>query len=109
MKKIFFVSLLATSLNCHSAGSQTGIIKYIQVRASDGLVYFALKGTKVNSPPCATNHYWMIQDENSEAGKKQFSMLLAAATSGITISVEGTNDCSRWGDGESVNKITFRL
>lgn len=91
------------------AGNQIGKVDYIVVRASDGLVLFNLSGSpKSYSPTCATNSYWMIKDENSEVGKKQYAMLLAAQASGRNIDVAGMNTCTRWSDGEDVNSLLLR-
>lgn len=91
------------------AGSQTGKVTNLLVRASDGLVYFTIDGpAKVNSPTCARVNYWMIRDENSEVGKKQYAMLLAAQASGREIVVQGMNTCLRWNDGEDVNYLQLK-
>ncbi|MDH0867079.1 hypothetical protein [Mitsuaria sp. GD03876] len=87
------------------AGSQSGRIKTVTLRASDGLVYFVLDGPRVERPGCNTGDYWMIKDENSPAGKRQLALLLAARTSQQPISVVGTGTCTRWPDGEDVNEI----
>lgn len=87
------------------AGSQIGKVSYILVRASDGLIYFMMTGTPENRPPCATINYWMIKDENSNAGKQQLSLLLSAQAAGRTIRVFGLDSCTRWIDGEDVNFI----
>ena len=107
MQLIFtFFVLLMTSVPQALAGSQTGTVKYIIVRDSDGLIYFALTGGAAsNKPSCATIGYWMLKDENSTTGMMQYSMLLSAQASGLTLRVTGYNTCSRWGDGEDVNSI----
>ena len=108
MKKISFVIGIALlcSVGQLYAGDQTGTVKYVIVRASDGLVYFLLQdGTPANKPACATKDYWMIKDENSNAGKQQYSMILAAHASGKTVKVGGLGACTRWSDGEDVNYI----
>lgn len=105
MKQLIGILLLALAFNV-SAGSQSGTVGYVIVRASDGLVYFTLKGGTLNDrPDCATIAYWMIKDENSNAGKQQYSMILAAHAAGKTVSVRGMNTCNRWSDGEDVNTI----
>ena len=104
MRVMLFLSLFIFT-NAY-AGTQIGTVDYIIVRASDGLVYFTIKGgSKNDNPACATNGYWMIKDENSNSGKLQYSMVLSAQASGKTISVTGMNTCTRWGDGEDVNYI----
>ena len=88
------------------AGSQGGQVVELSVCSSDGLVYFKVSGgTRANSPSCATANYWVIQNENSEAGKKQLALLLAARISGQNITVLGENSCTRWADGEDVKEI----
>ena len=106
MNKLFLVLLLAVPSAVY-AGAQTGTVSYVEVRASDGLVYFELSGdAKTNSPSCAAEHfYWIIRDENSNAGKQQYAMVLAAQASGKRVFVVGLNSCARWHDGEDLNYI----
>jgi len=90
------------------AGSQTGLVSQLNVRASDNLIYFWLTGTHVNRPACATYGYWMIKDENADTGKRQYEMLKAALLAGKSVTVTGFSTCIRWGDGEDVNEITLQ-
>lgn len=88
-------ALLSLSSFCQ-AGTQTGTVDVLYVRASDGLVYFVLKGAaKSGSPTCSMNQYWVIKDENSASGKRQYAQLLAAQLAGKTIEVTGMNTCVR--------------
>lgn len=90
------------------AGTQTGTVNYVVVRASDGLVYFYLNGGQLqNRPACAKIGYWIIKDENSNSGEQQYAMILAAHASGKPVTVVGMNSCTRWPDGEDVNYIQF--
>lgn len=103
MKPLLASMLLLLSAEA-LAGSQRGTVSSVIVRASDGLIYFTINSTaKSGSPACATNSYWMIKDENSEVGKKQYSLLLAALASGRELTVEGMNTCTRWADGEDID------
>ena len=105
MKSVFLMMCLLLAADCFS-GTATGKVDKVFVRDSDGLVYFTLKDSApTGKPPCATNGYWMIRDENSDSGKKQLSMILAAQASGKKVQVVGYNACTRWGDGEDVNVI----
>lgn len=105
MKKTIFTLCMALSLKIF-AGSQLGTVDYIVVRASDGLVYFTLKGGELNAKPeCASQNYWILKDETSAVGMQQYSMLLSAHASGKPLLVEGMNTCSRWSDGEDVNAL----
>jgi hypothetical protein len=87
------------------AGTISGKIATVVQRSSDGLTYVVIDGTPSGRPACASNTYWMIADENSEAGKKQFAMLLAAWAGGLEIKIVGRNSCLRWSDGEDINYI----
>jgi hypothetical protein len=107
MKIILLLSIFISS-NIF-AGTQLGTVDYITVRASDGLIYFTLKGgEQAGKPSCATLGYWMIKDENSNAGKLQYSMVLSAHASGKVLQVTGMNTCSRWRDGEDVNSMKIQ-
>jgi hypothetical protein len=88
-----------------SAGQVTGVVSWVMVRGSDGLTYVAMVGTPSGQPGCATGGYWMIANENSQAGKKQYAMLLTAKATGATIAIHGTNTCIRWPDGEDIETI----
>lgn len=73
------------------------------VRDSDGLTYVHLNNTGTPRPTCAQGTtYWMIPDENSEAGKKLYSLLLTAKVMGSPVRVVGKNNCIRWSDGEDI-------
>ncbi len=106
MSKIPLAAILISMMSLSHAGEQIGTIQYVRVRASDGLIYFALSGgAKSGSPPCATVDYWMIRDENSNAGKQQYAMLLAAQLAGRAVAIAGLSTCARWVNGEDVNEI----
>lgn len=108
IRKLFLGIAMLSVTASGMAGSQTGTVENLYVRASDGLVYFALKGTaKTGSPACALIGYWMIKDENSNAGKRQYALLLAAQLAGKTVVVSGMNTCTRWADGEDVDVATI--
>ena len=106
---LWFLLLLIVCSFSVLAGSQIGTVSSVIVRASDGLTYFTLNGAaKSDNPTCATNSYWMIKDENSEVGKKQYAMVLAAQASGRELTVVGMNSCTRWSDGEDVNWMQLK-
>lgn len=89
-----------------SAGTASGTITQLIVRASDGLVYVHLSGTPQNRPACAAKFsYWMIKDENSETGRRQLAMLMMAQASGKAVHITGSNTCTRWADGEDINLL----
>lgn len=110
MKKFIRMAALATvlallsSINVY-AGNVEGTVVDIVFRASDGLVYFNIIGQSHDKPTCATSSYWMIKNEQSNAAKLQIAALLLAYASGKTVTVYGTNTCTRWPDGEDVDWI----
>lgn len=105
MKKTVLAVMLALMSPLSQAGSQVGTVVFVNVRASDGLVHVVLSGAKNFSPACATRGYWMIRDENSNAGKQQYALLLAAKLSAKTVVIRGGNTCLRWGDGEDIDEV----
>jgi hypothetical protein len=109
MKNFIFIFLMMFS-NILYAGIVTGQVDYVNVRASDGLVYAGLKNATVISPApaCATIAYWMIKDENSNAGKQQLATLLAAQMTGKTVTIWGGNTCTRWRDGEDIDAVRIQ-
>ena len=110
MRKLIYISLLLCSLftaPAWAAGTQTGQVTMVMVRASDGLVWFNMNGKATGHPSCAFYNYWMIKNENSNAGKQQLTQLLTARASGQAITVTGSGTCTRWPDGEDVGEIDY--
>src|SRR3954468_1738261 len=107
MNKLLLLACALVPIAAYAAaGTQTGTVSYVNVRASDGLVFFRIVGgTKTGGPACATGDYWIIRDENSNAGKQQYTMLLAAQASGKVVNISGLNSCNRWVNGEDVDFI----
>lgn len=91
------------------AGTHYGRIVKINSRHSDGLVHFFLSGEATGRASCAKFPYWVIRDENSAAGKRQFAMLLMAQSTGQSVYVTGSNSCARWSDGEDVDMLELRV
>lgn len=88
------------------AGTQTGTVTSLEVRASDGLIAVYLSGTASGRPACAvTQPYWIVKDENSTSGKQQLAQLMLARATGQTVTINGMNTCVRWSDGEDINLI----
>lgn len=87
------------------AGTQTGQVTAINIRASDGLVLVFLAGTASDKPACAKFTYWMIRDENSAVGKKQLALLMMARATGQPVTIVGSGKCDRWSDGEDIDVL----
>ena len=99
--------VLLASLVVHVcfAGQQTGVVASLVKRNSDGLLYFYISGSAPGKPACATQSYWIIKDENSNSGKQILALLMMARSTGQAITVQGSNTCTRWGDGEDVDSV----
>jgi hypothetical protein len=87
------------------AGTISGTVQLVLVRASDGLVYAVINGTPSGQPACATHSYWMIANESSDAGHKQYAMLLQAQATGAHVTIYGSGACTRWLDGEDIDSV----
>jgi hypothetical protein len=90
------------------AGGIVGTVAVVLTRASDGLTYTVINGTASGQPACATHSYFMIMNETSAVGVRQYAMLLAAQASGLSVAITGNNTCTRWGDGEDINAISIQ-
>lgn len=102
---LFVLSLLPSMA---FASRVTGTIKDLYVRATDGVQYVVVNGTPSQRPSCAANTaYYMIRDETTDAGKAQLAMLMSAYMAGKPVWVEGTDTCTRWGDGEDIHNVAF--
>lgn len=101
------VGLAALMAGLSNAGTQTGLVTEIAVRAADGLVTFKLSNSAgYTRPACASlTSYWIIRDENSEAGKRQLALLMMARAEKLPVTVVGSGTCMRWPDGEDVNTL----
>ena len=49
--------------------------------------------------------YWMVRDENSNAGKGHFAMLMGAKLAAKAVAIQGSNACTRWVDGEDIEYV----
>jgi hypothetical protein len=85
--------------------TQAGHVIALVVRASDGLIYFFLDGEPTQRPACASKSYYMIANESSETGKRQYELLLSAVQSYFLVEVVGAGTCTRWPDGEDVDYL----
>lgn len=106
----FALALVAGQVH---AGEQTGTVRmdhgtYGSGVNSAGQTFFFLDGgAKAGTP--AFNTYlsrWVINN-NWPAAKFQVAVLLAAVTSGKTVTVRGSGDCANWVDSETA--IDIRL
>ena len=96
------------------ASSEYGFVDWVGIRASDGLIIFSLTtrgnpnfppSTRTAKPPCATQGYWVIKDENSATGQRQYDAVMRAKAANLTMVVVGSATCTRWPDGEDADLI----
>ncbi len=107
LKAMAAAVMAACTVGAH-AGTQTGTITQLTVRASDGLIIVYMSGTPSGRAACAANMpYWMIKDENSTSGKQQLAELVTAYAAGKTVNIVGMGTCTRWSDGEDINLVNL--
>ena len=88
--------------------SSEGTISHVVVRQSDGLIYANILGARSSPPACATAGYFMIKDENSQAGKAQLALLMSAYFAKSPVQIVGSGTCTRWGDGEDIEIVMLK-
>ncbi len=102
---VMLASLSAVAVSPAIAGTQTGFVKDIYVRDSDGLILVDLMGTASGHPVCALQPYWIIPNETTDNGKRLLSMLVAAQSAGRVVQIIGKDTCTRWPDGEDIDVV----
>src|SRR5689334_13409575 len=103
VRSIGVVALALSTPAAFAGGVINGTVQQVFVRASDGLIYVVINGTASDKPACAGQSYWVIMDETSDVGHKQYELLLAAASSGVSVGIHGNGTCTRWPDGEDID------
>ncbi|HEY0680974.1 MAG TPA: hypothetical protein VGD45_01445 [Steroidobacter sp.] len=96
--------LMALSGSAQADRYWQGTVNYLIQRASDGLIWVQLNGS-ASGTGCGTANYWIIRDETSEAGKRQFAMLMLAYASGQQVVLTSMNSCNRWPGAEDINEV----
>jgi len=104
---LLFGGLCVIAVSPVIAGTQTGLVKVVYVRDSDGIILVQLSGTASDRPACAQQTYWVIPNEKSDSGKRLHSLLLAAQLSGRNVTIRGKDTCARWPDGEDIESVTL--
>ena len=79
-------------------------IEYVgNYNGTDKVFFFT--STHVARPACNTFGGRWVLDISTDIGKAQYSLLLAAQTSGKRVRVSGTNSCSQWPDSETATVV----
>ena len=111
MRILWKIASMAMAASCSfgaHAGSQTGTITNVNVRASDGLIVVYLGGAASGRPACAASQpYWIIKSETSTAGKQQLAQIMLAQATGKSITIIGMGTCTRWSDGEDIDTVVL--
>jgi len=102
---LMLASLSVAAVSPAIAGQQSGFVKDIYVRDSDGLILVDLWGTASGHPACALQPYWIIADESSATGQRLYALLLTAEASGHPVTIIGKDTCSRWPDAEDIESV----
>ena len=107
---MMFACLCAVAATPAIAARQSGYVKDLYVRDSDGLIFVDLFGAVDfgNPHPCGTRSSWIVPDEKTESGKRLFSTLLAALVAGHRITIQGKNTCTRSSEGEDIQSVEVR-
>lgn len=89
------LTLLIFSANSFGAGTSTGPVTFIQIHATNYVIFTA--GPRQSNPSCHTAsslpNSWIFS-LSTEAGRGMLSFLLAAKSMGKSINVYGTNTCT---------------
>lgn len=111
MRNALLISMMLVMASTAGAGEQTGTVKmdygqHTSGSTSAGLMFFVLQGAaKTGTPACNTyNSRWVINN-NWPAARIQVAILITAITSGKTVTVRGSGDCSQWSDSETATDI----
>jgi len=80
---------------------------YTANAGSPGIGMFVLLGggPKADKPLCNTYQERWVINSASPAARYQHAVLLAAVTSGKTVTVWGTGQCDLWSDSETVMDV----
>jgi hypothetical protein len=96
------VALLASA---QTQSYQEGTIFQLRVRSTDGLVYVYMTGVRAHSPACASEPFWVIQNEASVVGRQQMALLSMALAAGKKVTIFGTGTCGRWPTAENIAEV----
>jgi hypothetical protein len=110
---MILASLYAAAVTPAIAGGQTGFVKALYVRDSDGLIFVDLFGwVDYGGPfpacPTGAGPHWIVPDETSDSGKHLFATLLEALVSGHKVRIQGRNTCTRSSEGEDIESVEVR-
>jgi hypothetical protein len=104
---VLLASLCVVGATQAIAGTQTGLVKDVYIRDSDGLIVVNLAGTATLKPGCALRSYWIVPNEKTDSGKRLYALVLSAQLAGRPVTIKGKDTCTRWGDGEDIESVNL--
>lgn len=112
VKRLFgaawLVSIIAAASPCLAAASWGNIVN-VHPMARYGVIIFDQSGARSNAPSCQASgipQRWAFRVD-SAGGQSMLQTLLSAYVAGKRIWIDGTGNCSAWGDSETV--LYFRI
>jgi len=107
---MLLASLCAPAVTPVIAGSQTGFVKTLYVRDSDGLIFVDIFGWRDfdNYVGSCNRSHWIVPNERTDSGKRLFDTLLEALVSGHKIRIQGRDTCTRSSEGEDIVSVEVR-
>lgn len=99
-------SLLLTPCLGWSNGSTSGRIVNILAAATTAVVFISVD-SHINKPACSTvGNDWAL-DVSTVQGRAVYALILTAQAQSRAIQIIGTNDCSVWGDRETISGVSL--
>ena len=107
MNRLSLAALIA--LMAFSTQASAGITGSAKVRSALPLqtvdkVFFWIDKAIVGTPACNTQQRYVI-NYAAPGGPALYSAVLTALTTGAAVTIEGTGNCTSWGDSEGVNWV----
>ncbi|MDP5211371.1 hypothetical protein [Microbulbifer sp. 2205BS26-8] len=105
LKKLAFLSCLATSPFALAGSWTTATGKLVDLRIFDGFqIYGTLEGVQLS---CSNNGRFLVTTQEFTLKDQLFSMMLAAQVSGKSVQLYDTGECSSNRDKTIVNGLRF--
>jgi hypothetical protein len=90
--------------------STAGLISFVYAISSGStqVVFFNQSGARSAPPSCATYSpaRWVV-DVSTPGGQAAMSIIMTAAANGHEVIVNGSDNCSLWGDTETVLNVVY--
>lgn len=103
-----YVAIVASFLlgSAAQASSETGSHILSYTAQPSGQFFLNTDGNRAGVPGCSTQKGRWVIDATSAGGQATVAAMLTAYALHKTLNVYGTNDCTIWGDTESVLFMT---